>query len=189
MKIAIVIPNTGLMRTETAICFGSMCLYSNKTFKSITMVAPQGRVEQNRNMGAQVALDNDCEYLMFIDADMTFPMNAATRLLQHNKDIIGCNAAKRVSGEPVLTQDITGGPLESAVSEVGSVPFAVALIKTEVFKMIPEPWFYSPVMKDGTVPDCALNFCADARSHEFKSHCDNELSKEIGHIASITRFL
>lgn len=189
MKIAIVVPNTGIMRSETAINLASMILYSSKTFTSITMSAPQGRVEQNRNQGAQVAIDNDCEYLMFIDADMTFPMNTATKLLQHDKDIVGCNAAKRISGKPVLTHDVEGKELKEGLSEVSTLSFAVALIKTEVFKSIAYPWFYSPIIEDGIIAACDMNLCVLARGSGFSCYCDNDLSKEIGHLSTINRFM
>ncbi len=186
MKIAIVVPNNDFIRSETAINLASMILYSSKTFTSITMSAPIGMIEQTRNIGAEIAIDKNCEYLMFIDSNMTFPNTAATRLLQHGKDIVGCNIANKTNGG-ILKHDINGGLLKDGISNVLAIRFAVVLIKTAILEKMKKPWFYSPQIDDANISNSDFNFCINAGHHNIKTYCDNDLSKEIGHLSTINR--
>jgi hypothetical protein len=44
---------------------------------------------------AQAAIEDGCDYILWIDADMRFPKTTIERLLKADKDIVGVNATTR----------------------------------------------------------------------------------------------
>jgi hypothetical protein len=185
MKIAIAMPNAGTVQSLTALCLASLTLYVASTDGPPLLIAPTGRIEQNRNMAVEVALKANCDYLMFVDADMTFPMDTVARLIAHKVDIVGCNAAGRVSGKPVF--DYSGAGL----LKVPAIGMAVTLIKTSVFWEMNAPWYVSPPRSwaASDLISSDINFCNMAGNQDYKIYCDLDLSKEIGHLSTINRVL
>ena len=57
---------------------------------------PRVMIDFARNQIVKKAIeDNECEYVLMLDDDMTFPPDTYFRLKEHNKDIIGVLAYKR----------------------------------------------------------------------------------------------
>jgi len=183
--IVLGLPSAGKVETITCQCFAALTLYVASSFRPPLICAPTGRIEQNRNSIVNAAQENRADYLMFIDADMVFGPSVMNSLLSHNVDIVGCNAAGRVSGKPVF--DYKGEGLK----EVQSIGMALTLINMKVFNEMEKPWFYSPPLGDGTINlmSSDINFCLNAKKTGFKVFCDLDLSKEIGHLATIERKL
>lgn len=105
---------------------------------------------KNRNLMIRTALEHDCTHIMFIDDDMTLPPDIIPRLLAHDKQIVGgLYLLRNYPHFPVmfdewfpdgrckykfLTPDVKG------LVPVVNMGLGCVLIKTEVFKIIPEPW-------------------------------------------------
>jgi hypothetical protein len=186
-KIAIGLPSKGHIWSDTTACLVTLGqrLQADKTPAQV--IHTTGRTEVGRNTIAERAVDGGFSHVLFIDSDMTFPQHTAKRLLKANKDIIGCNAAGRETGNPVITTDINGEILNYVTDDIKEVDFigmAVTLIKTDVFRKMKKPWFFAPP-REGTnvIISEDVAFCRIARKiFDYKIYCDMKLSWEIGHI-------
>ena len=102
MRIAICVPSRGgQMEVATGFDICAMTGYTLKNTKhELNFYTAMGTlIFDQRNSIVETAIKDRCDYVMFIDGDMRFPKDALTRLLKHNKDIVGVNATTR--SEPV----------------------------------------------------------------------------------------
>lgn len=120
---------------------------------------PPGRmsIDNMRNAAAKVALELECDYLMFIDDDMILHPDTLQSLLDADKDIV--MALTFIRGgvfHPMFFKKLpkeTGGydltyytDWEDNVNEKGivdcqAVGFATVLIKTHLLKQLQAPYF------------------------------------------------
>lgn len=119
----------------------------------------------------RTALKVAASHILFIDSDMRFPPDTLIRLLAHNQAIAACNCAERGTGLETVRKE---------GDEVIAIGFGVTLISTDVFRVVPEPWFATPFDGQKFIGE-DLFFCNKAREYGFKIFIDEELSKEIGH--------
>lgn len=148
-------------------------------------------------------LNNNISHILFIDDDMTFPPDLLIKLLAHDKDMVVCNAYRGkepylpvtsiCKGEDDFFHPVHVRPSEGELKRVNSGGTGVALIKTEVFRKVPFPWFrceYVPAPKgDEDNPNFFYGkmfvsednrFFVIAQEYGFKLYCD--FSIEIGHV-------
>ncbi len=143
------------------------------------------------------AIQNGGDYILFIDSDMKFPRDGLEKLFNHQKDVIGVNAAIKDSEkaalgielEPVLKEDIHGTPLDqikTSIVEMSGVGMAFTLINLKVFDGMKQPYFYIDYGYDdqGGFHHWGedKSFCRDIIEKGFGVWCDLELSKQIMHI-------
>lgn len=124
-------------------------------------------------------------HILWLDADMTFPKDAALRLLAHGKEVVAANYVTRVppsrptakrDGQSVHSHDAAG--LES----VDHVGMGVFLISTSIVPDLPRPRFwYSTETETEDVYFCRL---LKAAGHDI--WIDHDLSKEVGHVGQHT---
>jgi len=140
----------------------------------------------SRDNCIKYALEKGFTHILFIDSDMRFPPDALIRLLDHDKDIIGCNAAKKDGTGPVIEKNIVGARMDAIagnVTEVEGIGMAFTLINMEVFDKLSLPYFYIDYSEDGeSTWGEDLSFCADIRTFGYEVYCDLKLSKQIGHL-------
>jgi hypothetical protein len=143
-------------------------------------------VYESREYIADQFLKSDCEYLMFIDSDMTFHPLSVLYLLRHKRDFVTAKAFKRVppyqpcfytrleyeNGIPTLETPIEYG--EGLLKIEGS-GLACALIHRSVFEKIEKPYFY-PIGKLGE----DLSFCLRMKEKEIEMYCDTTI--QFGHL-------
>jgi hypothetical protein len=142
-----------------------------------------------RNKLTRQALDAGADYLLWIDADQSFPPYTLDRLLSHGQPIVGCNIARR--GEPSYptARMANGGFLytppdvapEAPPQEVDRIGLGLCLVAREVFEAIPEPWFHF----DGEFGE-DYYFCAKAREAGYRILVDHPLSWQVGHVGERT---
>jgi len=123
----------------------------------------------------------DASHILWLDADMTFPKDAALRLLAHDKEVVAANYVTRVppsrptarkDGQCVFSHDAEG--LES----VDHVGMGVFLMKTAIVADLPRPRFwYSTETETEDV-----YFCRLLRAAHRCIWIDHDLSKKVGHV-------
>ena len=88
MRIGICIPARGQMEVNTAFDLTIMVGYlAANTKHKVNVYTSQGTlIFDQRNSLVRTAVEEGCDYILFIDADMRFPKNTLERLLSHNKD-------------------------------------------------------------------------------------------------------
>ncbi len=202
MRIGICIPSRGDMMIGTAFDLATLCGYDSRWRKdgeqAIYTVAGTLIFDQ-RNKLAQAALDQECDYILWIDADMRFPKNTIERLLAHDKDIVGVNATTRTM--PVgptaknLKVDVEkrenhwysiNSKGKTGIEQVTAIGCGVMLVKAKVFKETPKPWFYFYELPGGKTLGEDVHFCIAAHDAGFETWVDHDLSQEIGHIGQYT---
>jgi len=117
-------------------------------------------IDRMRNVAARVALDNNCDYLMFVDDDVLIPTNALDKLIEVDADIVSGWTIIRGypyenmffrymdEGQVHLTQvkdkELPRGsftPDGGEVIDVDAVGFSCVLIKTSLLKKVEPPFF------------------------------------------------
>lgn len=138
-----------------------------------------------RNRIVEEALNNNSDYVFFIDADMVFDSDLLIKLLKHDLPMVNALAFRRIHPHyPTIfkwnednksydTMSYTSGLLE-----VDATGMAAHLIKTEVFKKMEKPWFY---YRDN-IFSSDLTFCENAKKLGYKIMIDTDV--KIGHIGS-----
>jgi hypothetical protein len=152
-------------------------------------------IVNSRRALAQEALDRGDDYLLWADTDHSFPEDALLRLLGHGVDIVGINQPRRMlpTGPTTLGLDgrlvWTTRALAQAgrVEEVAHVGLGFTLVRSEVFRRLPQPWFATTMGPEGYL-DLGEDawFSRQARAAGFRIHCDHRLSWEASHIMELS---
>lgn len=190
MKVVIGVPYRDLVHATFAQCLAGLVGYSvargvqvQCVFTDGTLIAPQ------REDIAQQAIHMGADYIMWIDSDMAFPVDALVHLLAHKADIVATNYCTR--REPCYTVAFRGEfsdnvyteESSTGLEEVDSCGMGFMLTRVDVFKKLDLPWFeinYNRETKATTGED--IFFCRKARAAGYQILIDHDLSKEIGHL-------
>lgn len=171
-------------------------LKGGKFIERIQLWNTKGSIlSRSRTTLVRQALDLECSHILFVDSDMTFPNWTLHQLLSHDKAVIGANCAvKKLPSDPTARQEgaTAAGELvysngKEHLERVWRLGTGVMLIKTKVFREIPEPWFpitWNEELRDYTGED--WNFCAELQKRDIPIWVDHKLSQQIGHVGSYT---
>ena len=153
-----------------------------------------------RNKLAQMAMDNGCTHVLYLDDDMVYDdQNLFIKLLQHDKDIVGVRAYTRKPPHyPCVFYKTEAGFYQEmdfdscGLREVDGLGVAALLVNLEVFRKMPEPWFeFHQVKVLGRGQDRFgedLYFCDKAKQLGFKVWCDTDIeTAHVGDNQIITR--
>ena len=162
--------------------FFDSCLMMNKHNAEVFR-AQSGPIHAMRNTITLNALNKDCTHLIFLDADMVYPCDTITKLLAHDKEIVGALTFKRwpnfeplcFSGEPYKMTQID--PIPEELFEVTATGTGCLMIKIHVFENLDYPWFEFDNY-DGKPVGEDINFCYKAREKGFKVHVDPTVRTE-----------
>ena len=175
MKLAIGIPNTGIIKAQTAFAL----IRTLKSFPhNYDILFKEGSIlHHNRETLVKVAIELKCTHLLFLDSDMYFEKDAILRLIKRKKDIIGANYYRRTL--PLI--DTVIAPKKKGLTTCDSIGTGFMLINLNVFKKLSEPWFFWETNSNG---DMVMSedfwFCRKARKAGYKIWCD--LTIPIRHI-------
>ncbi len=200
MRVAICIPARGQMEVTTAFDLTMMAAYmAAKKNIDLNVYTSQGTlIFDQRNSLVRTAVEEKCDYILFIDADMRFPKTTLERLLAHKKDIIGVNATTRMMPPKPTARNIQineDGSVdwlevfsnkEKGIGKVDAIGCGVMLIKTSCLKNIPQPYFYFEQLLKGKLLGEDIYFCIKAKDAGIDTWVDHDLSMEIGHVGSYT---
>ena len=179
MKIAIGVCTNRLVKPKTVFSLLRLVAHSKHDYEPI--VSTKGfNTSENRNYIAAQVIQRGCTHLFFADDDMIFPPDTLDRLLAHDKDIIGgvYNTKYEVQS-PVIEYLDDKRPTE--LFKCGALGTGCLLIKTEVFKKIPQPWFTYEWNDNGSVKmSHDWLFCHKARECGLEVWADPLL--EVGHL-------
>jgi GT2 family glycosyltransferase len=144
----------------------------------------------NRTVLAQDAIKNGSEYILWLDSDMTFPDDVFIKLYNHKKDIVSATYSTRK--KPLRSVAfIDQFDSESRLTEttglhpVYAVGMGCMLVKTDVFKKLPEPWFSLQwVTEEKRFVGEDVFFCDLAHNAGYEIFVDVDLSNQIAHHGS-----
>lgn len=191
-RVAICIPSQSMVHADMAMALTGLCAHSVFGAALAVLNEKNSMITDARNKLVKRALDFGADWLLFIDSDMIFPMDALMRLIAHDKDIVGATYNKRVHPYETLGRfvgpgrDISGGGL----IEAELLPGGFLLVRASVFKALSDPmrqqqiWFREHY--DEAEPNRCISedyaFCIAARAKGFRIWCDLDLTNKLGHI-------
>jgi hypothetical protein len=193
MKILIGVPARDMINASFAHDLAMMVGWHVRNYPDhdIGVVTKLGTLIVNQRQDlVKEALTQGADYLLFLDADMRFPMNTLERMIAHDKDIVAANyPTRRLPPKPTAfkehhptiplrtTEESTG--LEQAVS-VGA---GVMLIKTAILWTMELPIFnivWDDYHRNFIGED--VYFCKKAGEAGYTIWVDHDLSKEVMHV-------
>lgn len=197
MKIAICVPCRDSVMSGFAFDLANLVGYTARhTDHKVTLLQMPGTlIFTQREKLAEEALADGAEAVLWIDSDMRFPANTLEVMLSRKVPILGVNATTR--REPIIP---TAGQLEmngdvatfrkvesrgkKGIEQVTAVGFGVTLVKSQVFKEIPKPWFNIIWKDDGDIIGEDVHFCVKALDYGIETYVDHDLSPLIKHIGT-----
>jgi len=180
LKIAIGVPCNRLIKPKTAQSLLDLVAYS-KDVEFCILVSNRGyNTSENRNWIVTQAVKNGCDYLFFVDDDMIIPADTLVKLLAHKKDIVG-GVYKTKYEVQADVAEYFDEERPQGLFKVKALGTGCLLIKTDVFRKLPQPWFKYEWFPNGMVKRSHdWIFCEDARNAGYDVWADNTL--EIKHI-------
>jgi hypothetical protein len=198
VKLGIAIPSGGMWQADFGMSYGNMLC----RICTDDPIAPEWALHLANKGGSMLPVNRtwlvkemqarEVTHILWLDDDMTFPVDTAHRLLAHGKSVVGCNASRK---NPPYAPTAVGldrkhcftTAEKSGLEEVLHVGMAVMLTDIRVFRGLPEPWFpmsWSAEMQRYVGED--VFFCHLMRQRGIKVWVDHDLSKEVGHIGPHT---
>jgi hypothetical protein len=129
--------------------FVNSFLMLKKPVEHLTISMPGSITSLARNSIVDTALSHNCTHLLFLDTDMTFPIDTISRLLAHDVDIVGGLYFERYDPyrPAVFWKDSDGDyalkstlPKDELVA-CDAIGTGCLLIKTSVFSKLAKPYF------------------------------------------------
>lgn len=180
-KIGIAVVTNRQVKAKTVESLMNLASYSKH--QVLPIIATEGyTIAENRNYCVYKALREGCDYLLFIDDDMTFPPDTLERLLEHDKPVVGVYSYSRklpltptvkFAGEPP-----TERPTE--LFECEQVGMGVALIDCELFRTLNAPWFKFETSPTGLTIEGEDGFFCNKVREKHSVWCDPTI--QVGHI-------
>lgn len=191
MRVSICLPTQDTMMVDTACSIFAAQNYLLRERRDISLTLineKQTLLDISRHRLVMKALKLKSDYIMWIDSDMKFSHDAISRLVDSDKDIIGCQALMRAFPFASNTYDFDHKQVlyTDDVVEVKYIGTGFLLVKLDVFNKIGKPYFKCTYDENREIQWQGedLNFCDRAREAGFKIFCHGPLSKKLYHIGT-----
>jgi hypothetical protein len=201
LKIAIASPARDQVHTLYATSLAAMLRHTTAQRPEITIdtYTILGTLIFNQRMElATQAIQQNCDYILWLDTDMRFPPDTLLRLLAHQLDIVAANCVTRQIpvrptaanwiGPPHLWKRVLTLPASTGLENVDAAGTAVMLTDIRVIRKLAakdEPIFWFQYLaKDRVTISEDYYFCLNARRQGFTISIDHDLSKEIKHVGT-----
>jgi glycosyltransferase involved in cell wall biosynthesis len=143
-----VITRTSYVHTYFAFSFTG--IYAHTPVYKELLHIPRGHVAHARNIIIEKALAGNFTHVCFIDDDMTFPVEALTKLLMHEVDF--CTGVAYQKVEPYMIcifkkDDVNKVVYPLEAIDIGVVPIDACggyflLVTTDALRKMESPWFF-----------------------------------------------
>lgn len=195
--IIVAYPCNDMVHADFTHCLTLMLLYSavqarlwigtSQSRGSIICATRNFLVRQARNH------TNGFSHLMMLDSDMTFPPDTLSRLLAHDKPVVGASYCMRREPRAMThrNEDFSStlpelGTMENDIYPVLSLGLGCVLVKSEVFDTIRAmdpigPFFQIEYYGEDHHTGEDVHFFKKVNEARIPVYCDIKLTKEIGH--------
>lgn len=188
LKICLAIPCTGTVRVETMLTVIGILNATPCDF--YTAYNTSCYVHVNRHSLATRAIQENCDKLFFLDADMVVEHQVVNKLLALDKPFVGANYNKRklplVSNVKFADENgkiVARDSLPAEPFQCYGVPTGCMLIDIPSLKKLPQPWFDVTLKEDGSLDYGEdIDFCRRVNENGFEVWCDPTI--DIGHIGT-----
>jgi hypothetical protein len=150
---------------------------------------------QRENM-ADRAIASEATHILWLDSDMKFPPNLIHRLFKHDLPMVACNYVKRIIPAMPNSKDMNGKLIATnrdshGLVEAESAGFGAVLMKTQVLKEMPKPWFdlvwLDKKAEDGRQELMGEDVFFFRKMRHFTDHklfIDHDASQHVSHIGT-----
>uniref|UniRef100_A0A6M3JMP3 Putative glycosyl transferase n=1 Tax=viral metagenome TaxID=1070528 RepID=A0A6M3JMP3_9ZZZZ len=181
MKLIVGVPNYDGVKTEMMMSLiPNLFLAYNKYDHKLAyeLVCPAGcHNYKNRNKIVMDSLESKSDYVFMVDTDMEFPDDTLVKLLEDDKDIVGCTYNKRA----LPLTPIHAGERPKELYRINAVPTGVILIKSSVLRVMDPPWFAVQWLSGVEFMGPDIYFCTKAtRDYGFEVWLDPTI--EVKHL-------
>lgn len=175
-------PSSDYVTAEYAASLYDLAIHSERAgLKTVLCNARNNDFMYNRNQIVRTAMQTRASHIMWIDADMAFPGTVLCDLYAREAPIVGCTYRKRRAPHDYVHLD-TDPPDQANLAKVAYMACGMMLVSTAVYHAINKPYRIEETSK---IASADYQFCKDARESGFDVLLDRELSKKIGHMATI----
>jgi hypothetical protein len=189
-RVALCIPSGDTWKSLTGFHVMSLGAYSAPHVTLMPINVRTQDTAESRNQMTAAALDEDADYLLWIDADMIMPPDALLRLLKRDVDVVGADYRRRAPPFPRIGKPIDASAPDRGMVEVSMLGLGLMLIRADVLKKMMRPWFLRMWVLEHAAPDNPSGFstedgyfCGYARHLGYTVWADLDLSQDVGHIA------
>jgi hypothetical protein len=188
-KITIGIPTRGSIDIRTTKCLMENIVGLINEYEIQLDFRIGTYVHQMRNDIVYTAIENQSDYLMFIDSDLEFPANGIRQLLSLNKDVVGgCYNIKKLPPKGTVKGLGKNGiicehEMSKSLEKVYAIPTGFMLIKVKAIEFMPHPFDFDRY-PDGMLIGEDINFCKRFNEMGREIWCDGSIP--IGHIGEYT---
>lgn len=143
-QIGIGVPSGDMLHTNFAMAMAAMCFYNGLMKMPIAIMNQKGgHIADARNRMVEHAQKINCEWLLMLDSDLTFPPQTLARLLSHDKPVVGCTYARRSQPHDNLAVPLGQQPVQNAsgLTAVDRLPTGCLLLRLDIFKKMKRPYF------------------------------------------------
>jgi hypothetical protein len=195
VRVAICVPTHDIIPSRFAYSLGLAMghMGKNHPYVSVSLLMNHGTLlsEQRTNVAKAAMLDK-ADWTIWLDSDMSFPMDTIERLLSHQVPIVGCNYSTRQQRDtrPTAFKDYKGNVRvyteenSTGLEKVAALGFGCIAVHKEVYEAMEPPWFHLPWDYEKMKLTCGedVYFCLKAQAAGFDVMLDHDLSKEIAHV-------
>lgn len=156
VRVGVAVPSGRTWEATTANCIAALSAHSGAAGIDMFFCNVQtSQITHGRNTTVKMALEQRCDWLMWLDSDMRVSPDVLLRLLDHDKSIVGATYNKRVA-RPDGTYETLGrlmGPqpeaLNDGLHEALFLPGGIMLVNMEVYRKLKWPWYAEAYRWDG----------------------------------------
>lgn len=162
-----------MIKTKTAESLLRLVNYTSQDLEII--VSTKGyNCAENRNYIAAQAIKKDCDYLFHADDDMIYEPDTLEMLLNDDKDIVGgLYKTKYPEVQDYVIEYLNDDKMADDLFKCSALGTGLLLVKTEVYKKTPQPWYGYEWYDNGMVKQSVdWIFCKNARKTGFDVWCD-----------------
>jgi hypothetical protein len=166
--VAICLPSVGTHESETALSLAAMTIINRSEGLNQSLLGQQqAGIADSRNTLVRNALEIGADWLFWIDSDMAFDPSGMLRLLGHGKDIVGATYPRRVPPYIINGRPVKGDIFEEELQDMEFMPFGFMLVKADVFRNTPEPWFTEAYPQTGTPAEQIVSILENATNADL----------------------
>lgn len=195
-RVALCIPSGAMWYADMSLSLLGTVLYAAGQIGVIPVNQKGSYIGQNRNLIAYKAVyEGAADWLYWQDTDNVVPVETLLTLLDHEKDIVGCDYRKRLDPYDRIGIFLGDDPgvAASGLHEMKLLPHGVLLVRAEVYKKMPWPWYREEYYGSNERHLIHVNpgglkngedtiFTQEAREAGFQVWCDMDLTKRVSHI-------
>jgi hypothetical protein len=211
VKVALCIPAHRQVEAKWAQCLANMIAHTAQARIELdgkpvqiefeTIIVSSSLLPESRNRLVVEAINCEADYMLWMDADHVFPVDALLRLMGRSKLVVGCNYARRFTPTSPTASDLNDKLVwttrekaeANEIEEVANMGLGLCLVDMRAYAILERkaeadgkehfwPLFTIPARPDGI--GCIgedVSYFQTLRDAGVKIFLDHGLSWDVGH--------